>query len=497
MTWRHRLLTAITAVILVGSFLAVIILNETQKTVAENSATPTYHLDTSVKNGDGTIGNQIIANSGTPSGDDLINPILISRSNGDGNQFVYVYNNAGPDSTTRVITVFDELGNFVKNVDLSVPAGFIPKGMTVSEDGKIYLTPDSASSINNGSDNYLAMYYDASQAGVLSPVYTGKIVGFSSNGNLGVPTIDQKTGNVVVAGNFISGGNGYGVEIIYPDGTLVPQIPIWGGDTVYNVVVAPNGDYFAVGRFNGNGKNSDVIKFQPITGSEAEIVANNVSGGGYFVSNWNINGINVDNSGNIYLSGQSGVTATGVSTQQFTIIKIDTNGNFITTVAPYGNVQIGQVGQIQDPGRVDINTDNQAVYVLDVDPATGAKCLKKFVIQLTAPAPPASVVVNPDTGMIKIDPPINNGGSTPSIDISTSYQTKPNAPTQDITVKPLPGLPLEVKPNDLEPCHNYSVSVVARNIIGRSDAITRDFAYKCSEKPNFSAPNTGTKSNEY
>jgi hypothetical protein len=365
----------------------------------------------------GTVG--VIGNAPTMDKETLVNPLLLSHGN-DGN--IYVYNDSaamtGADGTHRVITRFDSDGDNPEYILIQIPSGFVPKGMTVSASGEIYLTPANAASVGGG---LVAAYDTTGYAGAqLTPVYLGTVSGFSSTGNLGVPTINQTTGNVLVSGQFIKDSQAgvlYGVaEIDRTTGLVAKFLVTTNGSnissaTIGDIVAAPDGNYFATGYFQIDGQSYDVIKFDGDTGNATPIAPPNITGNGYTVAQWTISSVNIDKHGNIYLSGQAGVSTTGGQwVGQFSIVKLDDNANFVSTVALMGTSSIEQIDQLGASGLVSIDTDDETVYVLDKN-TSGMKALKVYKVNVVPPTPPTDVTVDPNDGTVTWNPPDDTGGT--------------------------------------------------------------------------------------
>ena len=378
-----------------------------------------------------TIGN-VTSTYSSPG--DLVNPSLVSYSNGSTGD-IYVFNNSsnmpGADSTHRVITEFADNGTtnytFVQNIIIDVSSfnGNPPQGMTIDNSGNIYMTAPSG---------YLVAKYPPT-GGV--PACLGPTSGVSDSGaysgfEIGVPSIDQTDNSVIVAGQFSPNGSDiYGMAHILATGnpaTDVPQLFVrTNGESngnsysVQNIVAAPNGDYFAIGYFQISGKSYNVIKVHPTTGAITPIAPPNVTGlnnPAQSASIYNLNSINIDDNGNIYLSGNFGVTTDG-NYQNATLLKLDSSGNFVSAITDVGS-GAGQVQPIGGMNMVSINTHSQYVYVLDMSNSPA---------KLKVYAPDNSTPGNPNTSPQPSTPP------TVSVDTGTgTVIVTPSDPGSSTTI---------------------------------------------------------------
>jgi hypothetical protein len=458
----------------------------------------------------------------------LVNPTVMSRGN-DG--LIYVYNDSpampGADTTHRVITRFDADGLNPVYILIETPAGFSVKGMTVSASGQIYLTPANVASVGGG----LVVAYDTNgySGAAIAPSFLGQINGFMTTGNLGVPTINQVNGNVIVSGQFIRDsqpGVNYGVaEINLSTGQVVKFLVTTNGSslsaaTINSVVVCPNGHYFAAGYFQIGAQSYDVVRFDPDSGQVTAVAAPNTAGNGYQVSQWTITSINVDQYGNIYLSGLAGVSdSNGQWVGQYSIVKLDESTNFVSTIAAMGTAAIDQVDQLNMPGLVSIDTGDETVYVLDKD-TSGTKALKVYKVNVQPPTAPTAVTTDPGSGTVTWQPPDNTGGTgnggytvtivpgdtspdvTPDPGTTTGTTSDPVAPTDDGTDDGVVDLALPPVGNATIVTDNttggvrvigmvgppiYTVYVSAFNHVGNSPAVRASFRFPVTPK----SPNTG------
>ena len=326
-----------------------------------------------------TIGT--IASSGTPGNGTLVNPSMVSYSNGNIGD-VYVYNNtAYPSATTRIISVFNDVGTtgYPWSMDITIDISnfsSVPQGMTVDENGVIYITAP-----NNG----LVAEYVVPSSYTAGTVIHGTPIGSTTalGQVLGSPSIDQTSGTIVLGGEFH--GTGANIGLMYgmahlPPGSnssTYPDIMIQTNNntdgntyTVNNVVAAPSGTHYATGWFQIGGQSYNIIRINSDE-SVTPIAPPNVSG--LTEANiYTITSVNVDDQNNIYLSGSFGIVANG-QWSAASLLKLDPNGNFLTYVTTQGSAQ-DQVGQLNNTNMVSINTHNQRIYVLD----TNNNALKVF-----------------------------------------------------------------------------------------------------------------------
>jgi hypothetical protein len=401
-------------------------------------------IDTSGYTFVGNVGN--IASAYANNGD-LVNPIMISYLTSQN--LVYIYNDSsgmpGADANTwREISVFkDNLdGTFtyqgLVNINVNTAQyGFPnskPQGMTTGVIGGsdlIFLTAPSGALVN--------MYNGI--AGSTSVPTTLAIPNGKWTGNaVGSPSIDQTTGNVLVAGQFQDGstGNTYGIALInmsaFTGGSGNPQTDTpkfymrtngqSNGDsyTVQNVVAAPNGTWFASGYFQISGKTYNVVSIDSTSGAITPVAPPNVTGLNVSdsASIYTITSINADSASNIYLSGSFGVIMSG-QYNSASLIKLDKNGNFVTMIAPMTNTST-TLGQLNNLDMVSINTQNQWAYTIDTSNSSG-KTNKVFAFNGTLPGsgndtatpstPPDSSGVDNGTGTVVITPP-SDGDTTVS-----------------------------------------------------------------------------------
>ncbi|MDR2523976.1 MAG: hypothetical protein LBC95_00330 [Candidatus Nomurabacteria bacterium] len=381
-----------------------------------------------------TIGN-VVGAYGSPG--DLVNPSMVSYSNGPAGD-VYIYNDSAAMASAvgcvganqRVITVFRDNSNanytFLDNIciDASDFPAQKPQGMTVDDNDNIYMTAP------NG---YLVAQYPPSGG---TPVHLGPTTGISNYSGfaIGVPSIDQTDNSIIVAGQFSANGSDiYGMAHIDPSSPTVatdaPQLFVrTNGDSngnsysVNNIVACPAGVYFATGYFQISGKSYNVIQVDPASGAITPIAPPNVMGlnnPAASASIYTLNSINVDDNGNIYLSGGFGVTMNGAY-QSASMIKLDIHGNFVSVISDMANTP-DKVQQILGYNMLSINTHNQYVYVLDMNNSSG-QALKVYIPLGSAGAnptttpppalPPSNVTVDPDTGTVSIDTPTGGSGDT-------------------------------------------------------------------------------------
>jgi hypothetical protein len=435
----------------------------------------------------GTVGN--VASTYQNPGD-LVNPTMVSYLTSQN--LVYIYNDSsgmpGADANTyREISVFkDNLdGTFTYQglvlVNVNTTYNFPnskPQGMTTGVIGGsniVLLTAPNGALVN---------MYDGT-AGSNSPLPTALAIPNSHwTGNaVGVPSVDQTTGNILVGGQFQDGttGNTYGIALInmaaFTGGSGNPQTDTpkfymrtngqSNGDsyTVQNVVAAPNGDWYASGYFQISGKTYNVVKINSATAAITPVAPPNVTGLNVSDSAaiYTITSINVDGSNNIYLSGSFGVTLSG-QYNSAALIKLDQNGNFVTMIAPETNTST-TTGSLGNLNMVSINTQNQWVFATDSSNASGHN-VKVFAFNGTLPGsgnqtpqpstPPSNSNVDTSTGAIVVTPP-DDCTTTITNQDQAGYNNN-ELPATVIVLTPTFGNTTSINTSTLNPDTNTSIT---------------------------------------
>jgi hypothetical protein len=330
--------------------------------------------------------------SGTPGNGTLVSPSMVEYSNGTTGS-VYVYNNVSyPSVTTRLISVFTDNGttSFPWQKDITIDISNFsttPRGMTIDSSGNIYMTAPN---------NALAAEYVVPSGYTAGTVITPTLLGpISAGQTVGVPSIDQTNGHIIVGGQFTSGSNAYGMAQINPAGTSPATTPPTllvrtNGEsngnayTINNIVAAPNGIYYATGWFTISSKSYNIIKIDTTNNDAITPIAPANVANGDSTSVYSLTSINIDDSSNIYLSGSFGVTSGG-QYNSASLLKIDSSGNYLSYIAAQGSAQ-GQVGSLSGTNTVSINTHTQMVYVLD----TSNSALKAFYSNTGGPSGPST-----------------------------------------------------------------------------------------------------------
>jgi hypothetical protein len=464
----------------------------------------------------GTVGNvtSTYANSG-----DLVNPTMVSYLTSQN--LVYIYNDSssmpGADANTwREVSVFEDNldGTFtyhgLVNINVNTAQyGFPsskPQGMTtgvIGGNNLIFLTAPSGALVN---------MYGGAAGNTFVPTTLAIPNGHWTGNAVGVPSVDQTTGNILVGGQFQDGttGNTYGIALInmaaFTGGSGNPQTDTpkfymrttgqSNGDsyTVQNVVAAPNGDWYASGYFQISGKTYNVVKINSATAAITPVAPPNVTGLNVSDSAaiYTITSINVDDSNNIYLSGSFGVTLSG-QYNSAALIKLDQNGNFVTMIAPETNTST-TTGSLNNLNMVSINTQSQWVFATDSSNASGHN-VKVFAFNGTLPGsgnqtpqpstPPNSSNVDTSTGTIVVSPP-DDCTTTITNQDQTSYNNN-ELPATVIVLTPTFGNTTSINTSTLNP--NTSTSITASTAI---DTATGSVTVATTTPDGNTASNTGT-----
>jgi hypothetical protein len=251
---------------------------------------------------------------------------------------------------------------------------------------------------------------------------------------------------VIVAGSFIvNGSEQYGMAEIDLDDPTTPIFLVrTNGESngnsynMQNIVACPAGKYFATGYFQISGKSYNVIEIDPLNGGViTPVYPPNINGLNNPAAAYVINSVNIDDNGNIYLSGQFGVTASGTY-QSANLIKVDVYGNYVTTVTD-ASVPVGMIAGLN---QVSINTRNQWVYVIDT---AGEVRVYRPVKAVDGNVTPnynndnkkPNVTVDPHTGTVTVAPADGSDGNSTTTTVTNqpadSYDSG-DAPGTIVTV---------------------------------------------------------------
>ncbi|MCL2002065.1 hypothetical protein FWG76_01520, partial [Candidatus Saccharibacteria bacterium] len=462
--WRWRVLTAgcLAAALLLA---AAAFFNYLRPSLAAGSSSVDYTYL-------GDIGN--VASAWSENGD-LVNPTMIAYSAGSSNLvFIYCDSTAMPyaggglisaqtnPANWRTIVIFSDHGDgtftYQSMVTIEIASssfsfnGGAPQGMTVDNNGVIYLTAPT---------NALVAVYqaDPTTPTVQTPTFLGPTS--AANGYtgsvLGAPSIDHTDGSVIVGGTFDSGSAGnyatYGVAKMDPTSptaaTDIPAlfVPYNSGSNSYyvqNVAVSSSGNHLAAGYFSINGQSYNVIQVDLTSGAITPITPPNVAGLNNTQESASIYGMNSlksDANGNIYLSGSFGVNSAG-QYQASSLLKLDQDGNFVTDIAPQTNTT-DTTGSLNNPNMLAVNGFNQWVYIVDTANSAGA-AVRAFAFNGTLPnsgnttppvtIPPGSVNLYTAAGVVFATPPTGGGVITITNRAQTSFGCDTTQPANTVLI---------------------------------------------------------------
>ncbi|MBN4051589.1 SBBP repeat-containing protein, partial [bacterium AH-315-M05] len=215
--------------------------------------------------------------------------IYVTGESFNGSNYDYVtvkYNNSG---TLQWAAVYNGIGN----------GPDYPKAISVDDSGYVYVTGRSIGII--GGYNYATIKYDSSGVQQWAATYNGSGNNFDYAEAIAV----DDAGNVFVTGLTWNGSNRDYATLKYNASGVQQWAAIYNGsgsgnDYAYDIALDTSGNVFITGQsYNGTNDDCVTIKYNPVSGAEVWVASYNGSANNYD----HASAIAVDSSGNVYITG--------------------------------------------------------------------------------------------------------------------------------------------------------------------------------------------------
>jgi hypothetical protein len=273
----------------------------------------------------------VVKYDGPISSDDLAVAITT-----DSNGYVYITGRSEGDGTGKdfVTIKYDSNGTELWAKRYNGPGNMhdSARDIVVDSQGNVYVTGDSMG-IGTSYD-YATIKYDSNGNELWAVRYNGP----ENSHDYSSAVVINSSGNVYVTGSAYGFGGTPGdyATVAYDlNGnelwSAIYDGPVNNGNIAYDIAVGPLGNVFVTGKSDGGGyypggtySDFATVKYDP-NGNELWVARYNGPDNGED----NANALEVDESGNVYVTGQSGpLNQGGVSTiSDYATIKYDTNGS--------------------------------------------------------------------------------------------------------------------------------------------------------------------------
>ena len=266
----------------------------------------------------------------------------------DGNIYVTGSNRSDGSSNDYATVKYDRDGNQLWATTYDGPAGGYDKARAIAVDdsGNAYVTGESE---GDNAYDYATLKYDADGNRIWTARYDGPAK--ASDGAVAIAV--DPSGNVYVTGYSVDSGSDYATLKYDADGNQLWVAhyngPKGTGDYASDLAIDPQGNAYVTGRSSGNNTSTDFATVKYDSDGNLAWVARY---DGPASLRDEATAIAVDRSGNVYVTGQSAISATS---SDYATVSYDLDGNQLWSarynVLPDGEARANAIA-VDDEGNI-------------------------------------------------------------------------------------------------------------------------------------------------